>query len=361
MRNQLTLAWHLKTTGRTPYANVRLILALLLFHGLMLPARALIGLPYQMQLGNPSGAIADTNNHEHYLIQRPVLAEDYNDTLRVPNWVSWDLTDSDVGSSGRGSFLTDTNLPGNFYWVKTGDYTYSGYDRGHLCPSADRTDSTTNNDQVFYMSNILPQAPDNNQGVWAALETYCRTLAAAGNELLILCGPQGFTGARINTNGPVFIPTNVWKIIVVVTNGPGLAVERITPATRVIAVNIPNIAGVRTTPWTNFLVSVNQLQTNTGYTFLTALPAYTASVLRAKVDGQPTPVIQPTLTSGFTNGADLVLSWPADASGFVLQENTSLSPTTWTLYPGPLATNGNTVYAILPTTSLNNFFRLKHP
>jgi endonuclease G len=167
---------------------IRLFTAWVLF--LALACQARIGVEYQMQLGNPSGATADTNNHTHYLIQRRVMAEDYNDTRRVPNWVSWNLTASDVGSSGRGNFLTDTNLPANFYWVKTSDYTYSGYDRGHMCPSADRTDSVTNNDHVFFMSNIIPQTPDNNQGVWADLETECRTLAAAGNELLITSRPR---------------------------------------------------------------------------------------------------------------------------------------------------------------------------
>ena len=140
----------------------------------VLRAAANIGIEYQMQLGNPSGATADTNNHDHFLIQRTVEALDYSDNLGEPNWASWDLTASDVGSSGRSSvFYLDTNLPPNFYSVNTTDYTRSGYDRGHMCPSADRTDTTTNNDLVFLMSNIIPQAPDNNQGVWENLETYC--------------------------------------------------------------------------------------------------------------------------------------------------------------------------------------------
>ena len=110
----------------------------------------------QMQLGNPSGATADTNNHQHYLIQRPVEAIDYNDYLGLPNWTSWDLTSSDMGSAPRSpDFFTDTNLPPTFYWVLPTDYSGSGYDRGHMCPSADRTDNTTDNDMVFFMSNII--------------------------------------------------------------------------------------------------------------------------------------------------------------------------------------------------------------
>src|SRR5712671_1046437 len=98
-----------------------------------LSARAIIGTPYQMQLGNPSNASADTNNHDHYLIQRTVEAIDFSDNLGEPTWASWDLTASDIGSAGRStSFYTDTTLPGNFYHVTTSDYVNSGYDRGHL-------------------------------------------------------------------------------------------------------------------------------------------------------------------------------------------------------------------------------------
>jgi endonuclease G len=325
-------------------------------------ANATTGISYQMQLGNPSNATADTNNHSHYLMQRSVLAEDYNDTLRQPNWVSWDLTTTDVGSSGRSStFYQDTSLPPGFYQVKPTDYSGSGYDRGHMCPSADRTDTVANNDAVFFMSNIIPQTPDNNQGWWANLEDDCRTIAAAGNELLITSGPSGFGTNKINAAGQVYIASNVWKIIVVVPNGSGTALSRITAATRVIAVNTPNTAGVRSTPWTNFLTSVNQIQTNTGYTFFTTLPTYTASVLRAKIDGQPLPVLPPPLTSSVTNGRNLVLTWPADAVGFALQQNTNVATTNWTTYTGTLTTNGNTVTTILPTTALNNFYRLRHP
>ena len=82
----------------------------------VLPAGAIIDTTLQMQLGNPSGATADTNNHDHFLIKRPVEAMDYNDHLGQPNWASWDLTSVDLGSSGRSSnFYTDTNLPPDFY------------------------------------------------------------------------------------------------------------------------------------------------------------------------------------------------------------------------------------------------------
>src|SRR5690348_10659237 len=107
----------------------------------------------QMQLGNPSNATADPNNTNHFLIVRSVEALDYSDYLREPNWASWDLTSSDLGNSGRSeAFAADTSLPPLFYQVKSNDYSGSGYDRGHLCPSADRTVSLETNTLVFLMS-----------------------------------------------------------------------------------------------------------------------------------------------------------------------------------------------------------------
>ena len=288
----------------------RLVLFALLALFAALGARATINVALQMQLGNPSGATSDTTNHAHYLIQRDQFAMDYNDTTHEPNWVSWDLTSDDVGGSGRSNFIVDTNLPGGFYQVLTTDYSGSGYDRGHMCPSADRTVTTTDNQAVFVMSNMIPQAPDNNQGVWASFENYCRSLASAGNEILITSGPSGFAGSTIASG--VAIPGYTWKIAVVVPLGPGSAVDRIIAAgaanIRVIAIKIPNIAGVRSTPWENFVTSPAQIQADTGLTFFTALPAPIASAFRSVVDGSSaagSPVIsgQPTNQTTVVGGS----------------------------------------------------------
>ncbi len=258
-------------------------------------ASAIIDVTLQMQLGNPSSAAADPNNHNHYLIQRTVEAIDYSDTLGEPNWASWDLTAGDLGSSGRSSsFFTDTTLPAGFYQVTTSDYNGVGninFDRGHMCPSADRTDNVTDNDLVFYMSNIIPQAANNNEGVWGNFEDYCRALAQSGSELLIICGPSGF-GTNHIPSGKAAIPDYTWKIAVVVPPGAGTAISRITTSTRVIALKIPNNNSVSST-WQNYVTSASQIEVDTGFTFFTALPAGVASVLRNKVDGQsgPPPVI----------------------------------------------------------------------
>ncbi|HEY1662119.1 MAG TPA: DNA/RNA non-specific endonuclease [Verrucomicrobiae bacterium] len=286
---------------RIPYLIFAVVATLLLA---ALQAHATIDATLQMQLGNPSGAIVDTNNHDHYLIQRTVESLDYSDNLGEPNWASWDLTAGDVGNSGRSSsFFTDTNLPPNFYRVTPTDYDGVGsisFDRGHMCPSEDRTDNVTDNDMVFFMSNIIPQASNNNEGVWANFESYCRSLASAGNELLITCGPSGFGTTRI-PSGKAVIPNYTWKIVVVVPLGSGTALSRITSTNRVIVIKIPNNNSV-SSAWQNYITSASQIEVDTGYTFFTALPTDVAAVLRNQVDGQTNP---PPVINSFspTNGA----------------------------------------------------------
>ncbi len=261
---------------------------------LLLPAIqafAIIDATLQMQLGNPSGATIDTNNHSHYLIQRTVEAIDYNDNLGVPNWASWDLTASDyvVGGHRSSSFYSDTSLPAGFYVVSPSSYTGTGWDRGHMCPSADRTDNTTDNNLVFLMTNIIPQDPNENQGIWGNFEDYCRSLIST-QELLITCGPRNF-GTTTIASGHVYIPSNTWKVVVCAPLGSGTAFSRLTNATaasiRVIAVDIPNAP--QTNSWQSFVTSAKQLQQLTGFTFFNALPNNLAWVLRSRVDGVAAP------------------------------------------------------------------------
>ncbi len=315
----------------------------------------------QLQLGNPSKATADTANPRNFLIQRPQYALDYNNTTREPNWVSWNLTSTDIGSSGRGDFAIDATLPASFYRVLTTDYSGSGYDRGHLCPSGDRTATVADNQVTFYMSNMVPQTPDHNQGVWASFENYCRSLAGAGNEILIVTGPGGFSGSTLASG--VAIPAYVWKIAVVVPFGPGSALSRITAATRLIALKIPNIAGIRSNPWQQYTTSVAQLESDTGYTFLTDLPAAIAGALRTKIEdqtatGTPRITTQPavqaanlggtaTFTVAASGNAPLTYQWSLEGDDLGGATNSTL-----TLGNVQFASLGN--YSVVVTNPLGS-------
>ena len=292
-------------------------------------AFATIDASLQMQLGNPSGAITDTNNHNHYLIQRTVEAMDYSDNMGQPVWASWDLTAADIGSAARsGTFYQDTNLPPNFTnRLTTTDYNGVGnidFDRGHLCPSKDRTDTTDDNKLVFFMSNIMPQSGPNNQGVWENFEDYCRSLLT-NNELLIICGGSGFGTNKI-PSGKVYIPSNTWKIVVCVPTNSGTALSRITPTDRVIAISIPNVTNGLSSDWHTYVTAPQKIEQDAGFTFFNALPPDIARVFRTEVDGTPyfSAVLCTNKQFEFT-----VNGWTG--TNYVVQATTNLVTPNWIL------------------------------
>ncbi|MEP6946808.1 MAG: DNA/RNA non-specific endonuclease [Acidobacteriota bacterium] len=246
-----------------------------------------------LALGNPSGATTDVNNPLNYLLVKSQYVVSYNRDRGTPNWVAWHLDTSWLGSANRqNDFRPDPSLPAGWYQVTDTDYSGSGFDRGHHCPSGDRTDTVTDNSATFFMTNMMPQAANNNQGPWANLEIYARTLAGQGNELYIMAGGTGVGGTGLNgftttiANGHVTVPATTWKIMVVLPAGSN-DLDRITKNTRVIAVIMPNAQSIGiNTPWQNFRTSVRQVEKLTGYSFFTNVRPMVRSLLKYRVDTQ---------------------------------------------------------------------------
>lgn len=248
----------------------------------------------QLTMGNPSNATVNINQPTNYLLDKPQYAVSYSRDLGRPNWVSWHLDNSWLGSAPRqDDFRNDTTLPAGWYQVQATDYSGSGFDRGHNCPSADRTNTVASNSATFLMTNMMPQSPDNNQGPWAALETYTRTLVGQGNEVYIIAGGTGSGGTGSNggvtttiASGHVGVPSKTWKVMLVLPQATGNDVSRVTTATRTIAVIMPNTQGIRTNDWKSYRVSVDQVESLTGYDFFSNVSASIQSVIEAKVDNQ---------------------------------------------------------------------------
>jgi endonuclease G len=236
-----------------------------------------------LTMGNPSNAVANASYPTNYLMEKPQYAMSYHRDNGRPNWVSWHLDSSWLGSTPRqDSFAPDTSLPAGWYQVKANDFSGSGYDRGHMCPSADRTKTVADNDSTFLMSNMIAQAPDNNQRGWATLETYCRTIAGTTNELYIISGGYGTSGYL--ANGNVAIPSSTWKVIMVLPKGTN-DVSRVTTSTRLIAIVMPNQNGI-SSDWRSFRVSVDYVESLTGYNFFSNVPDSIENVIEATVDNQ---------------------------------------------------------------------------
>jgi len=236
-----------------------------------------------LTMGNPSGATTNTGVPTNYLMEKPQYALSYHRDNGRPNWVAWHLDPSWLGSTPRqDDFRADTTLPAGWYRVTGSDYSGSGYDRGHMCPSADRTKTVADNSSTFLMTNMIPQAPTNNQQTWANLESYSRTLANSGSELYIFSGGHGVSGYI--ANGNVAVPTYTWKVIMVLPSGTN-DVSRVTTSTRLIAVVVPNNNSV-VSDWRQYRVSVDYVESLTGYDFFSNVPASIQSVIESVIDTQ---------------------------------------------------------------------------
>lgn len=232
-----------------------------------------------LAMGNPSNAGDNPNN---YLMIKPQYALSYSRERGTPNWVAWQLNQSWLGKIERqDDFRPDDSLPSEWYRVKPNDYTGSGYDRGHMVPSADRRATVTDNSATFLMTNIVPQTPDNNRGGWRELEEYCRYLVKQGKELYIIAGVDG-SSRKIGKKKQVTAPTSTWKAIVVLDK-PGQGIKGISEKTRVIAVNMTNRKNT-SDDWKRYLVSVDELEAKTGYNFFNQVPESIQQVIESRVD-----------------------------------------------------------------------------
>jgi endonuclease G, mitochondrial len=234
-------------------------------------SNALLGMP------SPAGRGADD-----YKVERAQYTMSYNRGDGGPNWVSWHLDSSTMGDADRSDFRPDPDLPADWQ-IRPSDYRGSGYDRGHVCPSADRTASEEDNEATFFMSNMLPQTAALNQKLWKSLEEYSRDLAQSGNELYIVAGGIG-SKERIG-RGKVNVPQQCWKIIVALPAGEG-DLSRLDQNTRVIAVLMPNEQSKRIeqADWREYATSVAQIERATGLDFFSAVPANVRRTLETKVE-----------------------------------------------------------------------------
>lgn len=230
--------------------------------------RILKGDSVHVSLGIPR----DKDTSDDYVLIRRQYALSYNKNIGIPNWVSYELNKGWFGEAPRysGNFITDTALPQKFFIAKHNDYTNSGFDRGHMVRSEERTRDDEDNRATFLMSNIIPQRPDLNRGPWLDFEYHCENLCKKENkQLYIITGP--IVGKHfIDTNNRINYPDSCFKIVVVLDSGNNIS--NIDPSTTVIAVAMPNVNGIRKRKWESFTISVRRIEELTGYDFLNFLP-----------------------------------------------------------------------------------------
>lgn len=145
----------------------------------------------------------------------------YNETHEQANWVYYvNLPNNLKGEVVKVSthFVIDNLIP-----TKTAthsDYTHSGYDRGHLKPAGDEPSDSTRKRETYYMSNVSPQAPSFNRGVWKRLENYVRTLTLSSDSVIVITGPILNDSLNvIGRDNKISVPEFYFKVIYVYVDG----------------------------------------------------------------------------------------------------------------------------------------------
>ncbi len=209
--------------------------------------------------------------HKNYTLR-------YEEDYEVPAWVVHKLrgeyTQGRANRSGN-QFIPDRKVKDNS--ALTGDYSNSGYDRGHMVPAGDFKCCQDLMDETFFMSNISPQVPDFNRGIWENIESRMRGWAVRDEELFIVTGPVLRKGLpTIGRYNNIAVPEFFYKIALFYQPKTG-------KSPRVIAFLLPNEAlfGKR---MNSYVVSVDEVEKTTGLDFFTKLPDEIETKLEAKSD-----------------------------------------------------------------------------
>ena len=124
------------------------------------------------------------------ILKRVAYTASYNSDLRIPNWVAWQLTGAQTEGKNKREgvkFHEDIDVPEPR--AVDFDYVRSGYDRGHLCPSADNRWDAKAQEQSFLLTNVCPQDHNLNVGDWHELENMCRKWAKCYGKIYVVAGP----------------------------------------------------------------------------------------------------------------------------------------------------------------------------
>ena len=184
----------------------------------------------------------------------------FNKKNHTPNYVAWELLGSEISYDVEryDFFWQDPEIDG---CPSHSDYTRSGYDRGHMCPSADQKWSSKSMEDCFVMANICPQSNSLNAGAWATLENKERQWAVRDSAIVIIAGPiyNSSDNIRIGKSG-VRVPGAFFKAFLApYVNEP-----------RAIAFVFPN--GVSPGNMQNYAMSIDRLEELLGYDLFPGLP-----------------------------------------------------------------------------------------
>lgn len=214
-----------------------------------------------------------TDERSDRIITHKGFTLSYNYDWKIPNWVAYELTDIEVmGEVPRyDKFKPDPMVPQNVS-ATTNDYKHSGYDRGHLAPAADMKWDEQAMRESFYLSNICPQNPNLNGGVWKDLEEQVRDLASQKGSIFVACGPIVTDASTTIGENKVVVPQAFFKVLLQEENG----------TIHTIGFVYENISGRK--PMSTYAMTVDEVEEITGIDFFPSLPNKIEKKTESEVD-----------------------------------------------------------------------------
>jgi len=196
----------------------------------------------------------------------------YNEPYEQASWVAYEITaDETVKRFERTNhFLTDPKISTGS--ANNSDYMGSGYDKGHLAPAGDMEWSAESCAESFYFSNMSPQVPAFNRGIWETLEEFVRTNAVTNGSVYVVTGPILQPGLPVIGHNQVAIPSYYYKVIL----------DYREPQKKGIGFILPNQESHNSIQ--AYAMSIDQVEKTTGINFFPALPANEEKSLESVYD-----------------------------------------------------------------------------
>lgn len=209
---------------------------------------------------------------DEILITHTGYSISYNCRFKIANWVAYELTSVETTPKvkRKNNFMADPLL--DTCRVFPADYAGSGFDKGHLAPCADMCWSKQTMAESFYMTNMAPQKPTFNRGIWKRLEDKARDWAIENQAVQIISGPVLTNNYQTIGKNKVIIPKSFFKVVVDITGDEIKGIAFIIPNKR---------SG---SDLESFAVSIDSVEKLTGLDFFYQLPENVESLIESSYD-----------------------------------------------------------------------------
>ncbi len=181
---------------------------------------------------------------------------EYNGSFWVAYILTKKMVKTDAVDREDEKFARDPQLSEDY--AVTSDYTNSGYDRGHLCPAGDMNFNQTAMTETFFLTNILPQKPKLNRGIWKELEEQARLWAIENDSLYIVVGALYDENPKTIGKNKIAVPSKFYKVVADISKKDGY---------KAIAFIFENKDYSSDDYFMNYALSVEELEKLTGIDF----------------------------------------------------------------------------------------------